>query len=259
MARPPGLGVRAGRGGRRTAITLCSCCPPVLLAPHRLLRRPAAAGRALSAAMHCRPSPSPGWPPPWHGRAPAVVVYALATAHRPGICMTRPPQAALLPPGPDRRRAHGRQRHDRLDRGSRRPVGPALAGRSGLAWRRPAVSAMASCIGGAAAGVRVARAVGPRSAPAPPPRGDPGRTAPASAGDGRPGLHPARPPDPDPADPAHVLLRPGRLTGRPLRRPRPGILHMGPGGAGYLNASIGAGELLAGFVTAFLVGRHPCR
>ena len=35
-----------------------------------------------------------------------------------------------------------------------------------------------------------------------------------------------------------------------------GILHMGPGGAGYLNAAIGAGELTAGFVTAFLIGRR---
>ncbi len=33
-------------------------------------------------------------------------------------------------------------------------------------------------------------------------------------------------------------------------------LHMGAGGAGYLNASFGAGALLAGFVTAFLVGRR---
>ena len=33
-------------------------------------------------------------------------------------------------------------------------------------------------------------------------------------------------------------------------------LHMGPGGAGYLNAAFGAGALLAGFVTAFLVGRR---
>ena len=32
-------------------------------------------------------------------------------------------------------------------------------------------------------------------------------------------------------------------------------LHMGAGGAGYLNAAFGAGALLAGFVTAFLVGR----
>jgi hypothetical protein len=33
------------------------------------------------------------------------------------------------------------------------------------------------------------------------------------------------------------------------------ILHLGAGGAGYLNAALGAGALLAGFVTAFLVGR----
>jgi hypothetical protein len=33
-------------------------------------------------------------------------------------------------------------------------------------------------------------------------------------------------------------------------------LHLGTGGAGYLNASFGAGALLAGFVTAFLVGRR---
>ncbi len=34
------------------------------------------------------------------------------------------------------------------------------------------------------------------------------------------------------------------------------ILHLGAGGAGYLNAALGAGALLAGFVTAFLVGRR---
>jgi hypothetical protein len=33
-------------------------------------------------------------------------------------------------------------------------------------------------------------------------------------------------------------------------------LHMGPGGPGFLNAALGAGALLAGFVTAFLVGRR---
>ena len=33
-------------------------------------------------------------------------------------------------------------------------------------------------------------------------------------------------------------------------------LHLGPGAAGYLNAAFGAGALLAGFVTAFLVGRR---
>jgi Cyclic nucleotide-binding domain len=34
------------------------------------------------------------------------------------------------------------------------------------------------------------------------------------------------------------------------------VLHLGAGGAGYLNAALGAGALLAGFVTAFLVGRR---
>jgi MFS family permease len=33
-------------------------------------------------------------------------------------------------------------------------------------------------------------------------------------------------------------------------------LHMGPGGPGYLNAALGGGALLAGIVTAFLVGRR---
>ena len=37
---------------------------------------------------------------------------------------------------------------------------------------------------------------------------------------------------------------------------RPPICTWDPGGAGYLNASFGAGALLAGFVTAFLVGRR---
>ena len=34
------------------------------------------------------------------------------------------------------------------------------------------------------------------------------------------------------------------------------VLHLGQGGAGYLNAALGAGALLAGLVTAFLVGRR---
>jgi hypothetical protein len=33
-------------------------------------------------------------------------------------------------------------------------------------------------------------------------------------------------------------------------------LHLGPGGPGFLNAALGGGALLAGFVTAFLVGRR---
>jgi hypothetical protein len=33
-------------------------------------------------------------------------------------------------------------------------------------------------------------------------------------------------------------------------------LHMGPGGPGFLNAALGGGALLAGFVTLFLVGRR---
>jgi len=33
-------------------------------------------------------------------------------------------------------------------------------------------------------------------------------------------------------------------------------LHMGRGGAGFLNAAVGGGSLLAGFITAFLVGRR---
>lgn len=34
------------------------------------------------------------------------------------------------------------------------------------------------------------------------------------------------------------------------------LLHMGAGGAGYLNSALGGGALLAGFVTAFLVGQR---
>ena len=34
------------------------------------------------------------------------------------------------------------------------------------------------------------------------------------------------------------------------------LLHLGPGGPGFLNSALGGGALLAGFVTAFLVGRR---
>lgn len=34
------------------------------------------------------------------------------------------------------------------------------------------------------------------------------------------------------------------------------LLHMGQGGAGFLNSALGGGALLAGFVTAFLIGRR---
>jgi MFS family permease len=35
------------------------------------------------------------------------------------------------------------------------------------------------------------------------------------------------------------------------------VLHTGPGGPGFLNAAVGAGQLAAAPLTAFLVGRHP--
>jgi MFS family permease len=35
------------------------------------------------------------------------------------------------------------------------------------------------------------------------------------------------------------------------------LLHTGPGGPGFLNAAVGAGQLAAAPLTAFLVGRHP--
>ena len=35
------------------------------------------------------------------------------------------------------------------------------------------------------------------------------------------------------------------------------VLHTGPGGPGFLNATVGAGQLVAAGLTAFLVGRHP--
>jgi len=193
--------------------------------------------------------------------APGVVVYALSPLTTLAICMTRPPQSALFPSVV--RTADELTAANVLTvwtEGAAALIGPALVGVL-LAWRgvSTAVAAMAVLnLVSLGLALRVARAVGRRSAPS--------RSAGGSDPDA-PGLLAATR-----ANLASTLLDPqirillilttffyvlvGALDYLCVVLAL-GVLHMGPGGAGYLNAAIGVGELVAAFATAFLVGRHP--
>ncbi len=192
--------------------------------------------------------------------APDLVVYALAPLTTLAICMTRPPQSALLPSVV--RTADELTAANVMTgwtEGGAALAGPALAGIL-LTWEGTAAAVAAMAVLDLLAlvlAMRVARTVG-RGAP-------PDRSAHGEA-EPEPVLRGMR------ANLASTLLDRGTrmllilttffyvLTGAldylcvVLAL---GILHLGPGGAGYLNAAIGTGELVAGFATAFLVGRHP--
>jgi MFS family permease len=187
-----------------------------------------------------------------------VVVFVLAPLTSLSFTVTRPPQAALLPAlvrTPDELTAANVMTG--WTDAAAALVGPALAGIL-LDWRGPglAVAAMAGLT--VIATFLVARVRGPAAA----------ISSDVASGTGR----------------ALASIRTGAGSNLLMTMRHPQIrvllalhtfyfvligaldllcvilavdyLHLGPGGPGFLNAALGGGALLAGFLTAFLVGRR---
>jgi predicted MFS family arabinose efflux permease len=194
--------------------------------------------------------------------APDVLVYLLAALASLGLSVTRPAQAALLPAivrTPDELTAANVMTG--WTEGAASLVGPAVAGLV-LALSGPAAAVTVMAAMTALSLLLVARVAGPPAAIQAAAAGadaDPNANTGASITSGvRSNLATAF---------AHPQLR-VLLTLHAFYFVLIGsldllcvilalsILHLGAGGAGYLNAALGAGALLAGFVTAFLVGRR---
>ncbi len=208
--------------------------------------------------------------------APVVVVFVLAPLTSLSLTVTRPPQAALLPSivrTPDELTAANVMTGWTDAAGAL--VGPAVAGIL-LAWRGPglAVAAMAGMTSISTflvlGMVGPAAAIGSDVVPADEERGGNedtdalglisgiGRTLSSiRAGAGSNLLVTVRNPQIRALLALHtfyfVLIGALDLLCVILAVD---YLHMGPGGPGFLNAALGGGALLAGFITAFLVGRR---
>jgi hypothetical protein len=205
--------------------------------------------------------------------APPVIVFVLAPVVALSFTATRPPQAALLPAivrTPDELTAANVMTG--WTDGAASFVGPGLVGIL-LAWRGPGLAVAVLAGAAALAALLVTGVTGPAAA----------ITAEAIPGD-----------DSDEAPPAGNLLSRVRRSlasigtgarsnvGATLGNPQIKVLltlyvfyfvligsldllcvilavsylHLGAGGPGFLNAGLGGGALLAGFVTTFLVGRR---
>jgi MFS family permease len=185
-----------------------------------------------------------------------VLVFVLAPLTSLSFTATRPPQAALLPAlvrTPDELTAANVMTG--WTDGAAALVGPALAGVL-LAWRGPglAVAAMSGLT--VVATFLVLRVKGPAAAIAS--DAAPGRAlASIRTGAGSNLLMTVRHPQIRVLLALHtfyfVLIGALDLLCVILAVT---YLHMGPGGPGFLNSALGGGALLAGFVTAFLVGRR---
>ncbi len=208
--------------------------------------------------------------------APAVVVFLLAPVASLALTVTRPPQAALLPGivrTPEELTAANVI--SGWTDGAASLVGPAVAGVL-LAWRGAGLAVAAMAAMGAGSLLLMVGVRGPSgslSSDGPPDRVE------AEGGEERPGT------DPPPARiGAFASIRAAARANAAVATAHPQIrvlltlhtfyfvligsldllcvvlaerfLSTGPGGAGFLNAALGAGALLAGFVTAFLVGRR---
>jgi MFS family permease len=205
-----------------------------------------------------------------------VVVFVLAPLTSLSFTVTRPPQAALLPAvvrTPDELTAANVMTG--WTDAAAALVGPALAGIL-IAWRGPelAVAAMAGMT--VISTFLVVRVQGPAAAISSdvvPGDGKNGEVGDDSGGDLRTGIGRAF---------ATIRTGAGSNLLMTVRNPQIRVLlalhtfyfvligaldllcvilavdylHMGPGGPGFLNAALGGGALLAGFVTAFLVGRR---
>jgi len=207
--------------------------------------------------------------------APAVVVFALAPLTSLSLTMTRPPQAALLP-------AIVRTPHELTAANvmtgwtdaAAALVGPATVGIL-IAWRGPGLAIAAMACLTVVSTFLVAPVVGPAAAISSDvvpedaeSGGEADRAGDLMSGFGR----------------ALASIRTGASSNLLVAVRNPQIrvllalhtfyfvligaldllcvilavnyLHMGPGGPGFLNAALGGGALLAGLVTAFLVGRR---
>ncbi len=205
-----------------------------------------------------------------------VAVFVLAPLTSLSFTMTRPPQAALLPAivrAPDELTAANVMTG--WTDAAAALVGPAVAGVL-LAWRGPglAVAVMAGMT--VVSTFLVARVKGPAAAISSDVVQQDGRNAGAGDEPGEDlmtGIGPAS---------ASIRTGAGSNLRMTVRNPQIRVLltlhtfyfvligaldllcvilavdylHMGPGGPGFLNAALGGGALLAGFVTAFLVGRR---
>jgi hypothetical protein len=208
--------------------------------------------------------------------ASAVVVFVLAPFTALSLTVTRPPQAALLPAivrSADELTAANVM--SGWTDGAAALVGPAITGLL-LAWQGLALAIGATAVMSAAGALLVVGVEGPAAAISSEEDSNGDTTRALEAGQRAPG-------------PDSALLRALASIGTgarsnlrmALRSPirvllalhafyfmligaldllcvilALNILHMGPGGPGFLNAALGAGALVAGFVTAFLVGRR---
>jgi predicted MFS family arabinose efflux permease len=194
--------------------------------------------------------------------APNVLVYLLAALASLGLSVTRPAQAALLPAivrTPDELTAANVMTG--WTEGAASLVGPAVAGLV-LATSGPAAAVAVMAAMSALSLLLVARVAGP----------------PAAVQTAAAGVDPATNADTGASITSGVRSNLATTFAHPQLRVLLAlhafyfvligsldllcvilaltILHLGAGGAGYLNAALGAGALLAGFVTAFLVGRR---
>jgi predicted MFS family arabinose efflux permease len=196
-------------------------------------------------------------------RAPVLVAFLLAPLTSLSLSATRPSQAALLPAivrTPEELTAANVMTG--WTEGASSLGGPALVGVL-LAWRGPGLAISATAVMTAAATVLTLRVAGPATVAGRETGGDDaagsavGRMLLSIGPSVRSNLGLAL------ANPATRIL----LVLRTFYYVLVGsldllcvilavsVLHIGAGGAGYLNAALGGGALLAGFVTAFLVGR----
>ena len=208
--------------------------------------------------------------------APAVVVFALAPLTSLSFTMTRPPQAALLPAivrTPNELTAANVMTG--WTDAAAALVGPAVAGIL-LEWRGPGLAVAAMACLTVVSTFLVAGVVGPAAAISPdviPGDAERGGEGGDHSGDPMSGIGRAL---------ASIRIGASSNLLVAVRNPQIRVLlalhtfyfvligaldllcvilavnylHMGPGGPGFLNAALGGGALLAGFVTAFLVGRR---
>jgi hypothetical protein len=208
--------------------------------------------------------------------APVVLVFALAPLTSLSLTMTRPPQAALLPAivrTADEMTAANVM--SGWTDGAGALLGPAVVGVL-LAWHGPSAVVAAMAVMTATAMLLVASVSGPAAGISSVETPDDATTG--GEGDVSVDGLISR------AKRAVAAIRMGARSNLAVAARNPQIrvlltlhtfyfaligsldllcvilavsfLHMGPGGPGFLNAALGAGALLAGFVTAFLVGRR---